>query len=111
MSTRDFSLNAFALDAQQGRTPQPLNILGEKTLVKLANTDGTGSSSRPCRHRVAQSPRILSTIPVEKLNRRANEMAPVGESRCFFGGAIVHRGAPMTHSCTVCTNNGAFGPR
>jgi hypothetical protein len=24
-----------------------------------------------------------------------------GGGRCFFGSAIVHRGAPMTHSCTV----------
>src|ERR1700689_3564502 len=24
-----------------------------------------------------------------------------GGGRCFFGGAIVNRGGPMTHSCTV----------
>jgi quercetin dioxygenase-like cupin family protein len=45
MATRNISLNTFALDARQGRTPQPLNILGVETLVKLANTDTDGAVS------------------------------------------------------------------
>lgn len=53
MTTRDISLNAFSLNARQGRTRQPLKILGVETLVKVANTDTDGavrSSSRPCLH-------------------------------------------------------------
>jgi mannose-6-phosphate isomerase-like protein (cupin superfamily) len=45
MTTRDISLNAFALDAQEGRTRRPLNILGEETLVKLSNADTDGAVS------------------------------------------------------------------
>ena len=39
MTTHSTSLNAFALAAQQGRTPEPLDILGEEVLVKLTNAD------------------------------------------------------------------------
>ena len=51
---------------------------------------------------------------LEKLNRRANEMAPGGKPMLFrprhcaqtcSNDAFVHS------SSTVCTNNGAFGPR
>jgi mannose-6-phosphate isomerase-like protein (cupin superfamily) len=43
MTTRNISLNALVLDARQGRTRKPLNILGEETLVKLANVDTYGA--------------------------------------------------------------------
>jgi hypothetical protein len=39
LTTRNITLNAFALDAHQGRTREPLNILGEQTRVKLTNAD------------------------------------------------------------------------
>jgi mannose-6-phosphate isomerase-like protein (cupin superfamily) len=45
MTTRNISLNAFALDARQGRTAEPLDILGVETLVKLANADTDGAVS------------------------------------------------------------------
>jgi hypothetical protein len=45
MTRRNISLNAFALDAPQGRTREPLNTLGEETLVKLANADTDGAVS------------------------------------------------------------------
>ena len=39
MTRQSTNLNAFALTAQQGRTREPLNILGVEVLVKLANAD------------------------------------------------------------------------
>jgi quercetin dioxygenase-like cupin family protein len=45
MTTHSNSLNAFALDAGQGRTPEPLDILGEEVLVKLASTDTQGAAT------------------------------------------------------------------
>jgi len=42
MTARNISLNAFALDAREGRT-EPLNILGVETLVKVANADTDGA--------------------------------------------------------------------
>ena len=38
---------------------------------------------------------------LEKLNRRANEMAPVGDADAFSAAPLCTVGAPMTHSCTV----------
>jgi len=43
MTTRNITLSAFALNAHQGRTQRPLNILGERTLVKLGNADTDGA--------------------------------------------------------------------
>jgi quercetin dioxygenase-like cupin family protein len=39
----DTKLDAFALVAQQGRTQQPLDILGQEVLVKLTNADTDGA--------------------------------------------------------------------
>jgi len=44
MATRNINLNAFTLEARQGRTRQPLDILGMETLVKLANSDSDGAA-------------------------------------------------------------------
>jgi quercetin dioxygenase-like cupin family protein len=35
--------NAYSLTATEGRTPQPLNILGTEVLVKVANADTDGA--------------------------------------------------------------------
>lgn len=43
MTTRNISLNPFVLEVRRGRTREPLNILGEKPLVKLASTDTEGA--------------------------------------------------------------------
>jgi mannose-6-phosphate isomerase-like protein (cupin superfamily) len=43
MTTRNATLNSFVLDAWQGRTPEPLNILGAPTLIKLASADTNGA--------------------------------------------------------------------
>jgi hypothetical protein len=43
MTTRNITLNASALDAHQGRTREPLDILGEQTLVKLTSADTDGA--------------------------------------------------------------------
>ena len=51
---------------------------------------------------------------LEKLNRRANEMVSVGETMLFrprHCAARCSNDAFVHSSCTVCTNNGAFGPR
>ena len=45
MTTNSTNLNAFALAARQARTPEPLDILGEKVLVKLANADTNGAAA------------------------------------------------------------------
>jgi quercetin dioxygenase-like cupin family protein len=45
MTTHRTSLNAFALAARQGRTPEPLDILGEEVLVKLTNADTNGAAA------------------------------------------------------------------
>lgn len=42
MTTRTPTVAAFALSAGEGRTPQPLNILGPEILVKLADADTLG---------------------------------------------------------------------
>lgn len=39
MPTTANKVTAFTLTAQQGRTPEPLDILGEEVLVKLASAD------------------------------------------------------------------------
>jgi quercetin dioxygenase-like cupin family protein len=43
MAAQATTLNSFALIAGEGRTPQPLNILGTDVLVKLANADTDGA--------------------------------------------------------------------
>jgi quercetin dioxygenase-like cupin family protein len=44
--TRDAnSLNTFVLSAEQGRTREPLDILGEEVLVKLASADTQGAAA------------------------------------------------------------------
>ena len=42
MTTQIIGLKSFVLGAQEGRTEQPLNILGAEMLVKLANHDTNG---------------------------------------------------------------------
>jgi quercetin dioxygenase-like cupin family protein len=44
-TTHSTNLNAFALAARQGRTPGPLDILGEEVLVKLTNADTNGAAA------------------------------------------------------------------
>jgi len=39
------SLAAFSLGAEEGRTREPLDILGQMTLVKLANADTAGAAA------------------------------------------------------------------
>jgi quercetin dioxygenase-like cupin family protein len=39
------SMTAFSLGAEEGRTPEPLDILGQMTLVKLANADTNGAAA------------------------------------------------------------------
>jgi quercetin dioxygenase-like cupin family protein len=39
------TLNAFALTAREGRTREPLDILGEEVLVKLTNGDSNGAAA------------------------------------------------------------------
>src|SRR5262249_47740647 len=41
---RNISMTAFALGDRQSRTPEPLNILGIETLVKLASGDTDGAA-------------------------------------------------------------------
>jgi mannose-6-phosphate isomerase-like protein (cupin superfamily) len=43
MTTRTPTLLAFTLSAGEGRTPQPLNILGGEVLVKLSDADSHGA--------------------------------------------------------------------
>ena len=43
MTTRTLNLHSFVLATQEGRTPQPLNILGTEVLVKVANVDTDGA--------------------------------------------------------------------
>jgi uncharacterized cupin superfamily protein len=38
-------MNAFVLTAREGRTREPLDILGGETLVKLTNTDTNGAAA------------------------------------------------------------------
>jgi quercetin dioxygenase-like cupin family protein len=43
MTTRTPTVAGFTLSPSEGRTPQPLNILGTEVLVKLANADTHGA--------------------------------------------------------------------
>jgi hypothetical protein len=43
MATGNVNLSAFARKARQGRTQEPLDILGIETPVKLANSDARGA--------------------------------------------------------------------
>jgi quercetin dioxygenase-like cupin family protein len=43
MTTQLATQNAFALTAAQGRTPQPLNVLGTEVFVKVTNADSDGA--------------------------------------------------------------------
>jgi mannose-6-phosphate isomerase-like protein (cupin superfamily) len=45
MTTPSLKLEAFALAAREGRTPEPLDILGQECLVKLANADTNGAAA------------------------------------------------------------------
>jgi hypothetical protein len=45
MTNLTTNLNAFALAARQGLTPEPLDILGAEVLVKLTNTDTNGAAA------------------------------------------------------------------
>jgi mannose-6-phosphate isomerase-like protein (cupin superfamily) len=45
MTTYRTRLNAFALSTGQGRTREPLNVLGAEVLVKLANADTNGAAA------------------------------------------------------------------
>jgi|SRR5215468_1851665 len=44
MTTRGIALKSFALDAQEGRTQQPIDVLGSEMLVKLADQDSGGGN-------------------------------------------------------------------
>src|SRR5260370_42407446 len=39
------SLTSFSLVPEEGRTPEPLDILGQMTLVKLASADTDGATA------------------------------------------------------------------
>lgn len=43
MTTRTPTFSAFTLAASEGRTPEPLKILGSEVLVKLADADSHGA--------------------------------------------------------------------
>jgi len=43
MTIQTRSLSAFAVAPKQGRSPKPLNILGDEVFVKLANADTDGA--------------------------------------------------------------------
>ena len=43
MTTQIIGLKSFVLGAQEGRTEQPLNILGVEMLAKLTNDDTNGA--------------------------------------------------------------------
>jgi quercetin dioxygenase-like cupin family protein len=43
MARQGITLNSFALSAPEGRTQQPLNILGAEMLAKLTNDDTDGT--------------------------------------------------------------------
>jgi quercetin dioxygenase-like cupin family protein len=43
MTTQSIAVKSFALSAEEGRTPQPLNILGAEMLAKLTNDDTDGT--------------------------------------------------------------------
>ena len=45
MTTPSLKLEAFTLAAPEGRTPEPLDILGQECLVKLTNTDTNGAAA------------------------------------------------------------------
>lgn len=45
MATNNTSLNPFTLAARQGRTREPLDILGMEVLVKLTNADTNGEAA------------------------------------------------------------------
>ena len=45
MTMQITKLNAFSVAASEGRTPAPLDILGEPVLVKLASTDTDGAAA------------------------------------------------------------------
>jgi quercetin dioxygenase-like cupin family protein len=45
MTTHTKSTSPFTLAAEQGRTAEPLDILGEEVLVKLTNDDTNGSAA------------------------------------------------------------------
>ena len=45
MTTPRLKLDAFTLAAREGRTPEPLDILGQECLVKLANADTNGAAA------------------------------------------------------------------
>ncbi|HEX4168719.1 MAG TPA: cupin domain-containing protein [Bryobacteraceae bacterium] len=45
MTTHATSLNVFVLRAQEGRTREPLDLLGQKTLMKLTNSDTNGAAA------------------------------------------------------------------
>jgi quercetin dioxygenase-like cupin family protein len=43
MTTQSIAVKSFALSAQEGRTEQPLNIIGAEMLAKLTNDDTDGA--------------------------------------------------------------------
>jgi mannose-6-phosphate isomerase-like protein (cupin superfamily) len=45
MTTHSHNLTAFALAAGHGRTPEPLDILGEEVLIKLTDADTNGATA------------------------------------------------------------------
>ena len=45
MGTQMETVNAFILEEAEGRTREPLDILGQKTLVKLASSDTGGGAA------------------------------------------------------------------
>jgi mannose-6-phosphate isomerase-like protein (cupin superfamily) len=45
MTTQSNKLNSFSLKAGQGRTAEPLDILGEEVLLKLTNSDTNGAAA------------------------------------------------------------------
>jgi quercetin dioxygenase-like cupin family protein len=45
MTMPSLKLEAFAVAAREGRTPEPLDILGQECLVKLSNADTNGAAA------------------------------------------------------------------
>jgi quercetin dioxygenase-like cupin family protein len=103
MSTQATTANIFALTASEGRTLQPLNILGTDVRVKLANADTDGAvaifnhavapMSGPPLHRHSREDEWFYVVDGEitlevdgqriALRRRGSAFAPRGTAHTF----------------------------
>jgi quercetin dioxygenase-like cupin family protein len=121
MTTHNNGLNAFTLAAGHGRTPEPLDILGQEVLVKLTNGDTNGAAavfhltvprmSGPPLHRHSREDEWFYVLDGEITAETDGQRSVLHRGGCAFGRrgtvrAFQNFGTATAHTLVIVTPGG-----